>query len=159
MAQPPVVHAETLYLPPAPTRKGQEREDWSQVPGAELVYLWMAANLGRRTPVPTETIPGDPGTYARVDDNRWMADCHGCGTGLVVSTDDPRFGCTQCGRDWVPLIVPSPEEVATIDADLGAIEGRRFWWAEGDPRNPVQPEPPIPPRDPSWPDPSQEDME
>lgn len=139
-----IVQAETYYLPPPP-RRGQTAQDWSQVPGAELVYLWAETHLHRRVAVPTDTVPDHPGLYARIDDGRWLGECDACGSAWIVSVHDPRFGCVMCLRDWVPLILP--EDVAAAEAEALALD-RRFWWNPADPTNPnvpiVDPGPVLP---------------
>lgn len=135
-----ILRAETYYLPPPP-RRGQPVQDWSQVPGAELVYKWVEYRLGWRVPVPTATVPADPGLYARIDDGRWIAECI-CGAAWMVSVIDARFGCAQCRRDWVPLILP--DDVAAAEAEALALD-HRFWWHPDDPNNPAPPpEPEVP---------------
>lgn len=152
-----IVQAETYYLPPPP-RRGQTPQDWSQVPGSELIYKWALTNLGRRVPVPTGTVDGHPGLYARIDDGRWLAECDvpGCGAAWIVSVldPDPRFGCIECKRDWVPLIVP--DDVPAAEAEALALD-RRFWWHADDPRNPAEdPVEPAPePEPPAEPDPEE----
>jgi hypothetical protein len=131
-----IVQAETYYLPPSP-RRGQPAQDWAQVPGAELVYRWVESRFGWRVSVPTAFVPDDPGLYARIDDGRWVAECI-CGAAWIVSVLDPRFGCAECRRDWVPLIVP--DDIAAAEAEALALV-RRFWFHADDPRNPA---PPIP---------------
>lgn len=134
----PVVRAETYYLPPPP-RRGQPVADWSQVPGAELVYLWLNYRMGRRTPVPTEAVPDAPPVYARINQNRWIGDCAACGSAAIVSVTDLRFGCAECLRDWVPLI--APDDVDAVEAELLLIPQTylRNWWHVDDPANPTQP--------------------
>lgn len=134
-----IVQAETYYLPPPP-RRGQPAQDWSQVPGAELIYRWAEYRLYRRITVPTATVPDHQGLYARIDDGRWLAECDACGSAWIISVVDPRFGCvdTVCKRDWVPLIVP--DDPAAAEAEALALP-RRFWWHPDDPRNPNIPEP------------------
>ncbi|ROQ69167.1 hypothetical protein EDD93_3664 [Streptomyces sp. 840.1] len=141
-----IVQAETNYLPPPP-RRGQTAQDWSQVPGAELLYRWVETRFGWRVPVPTAFVPDDPGLYARIDDGRWVAECT-CGAAWIVSVLDPRFGCAQCQRDWVPLIVP--DDIAAAEAEALALV-RRFWFHPDDPRNPAPPIPEEPeaPADPA----------
>ncbi|MER7806173.1 hypothetical protein [Streptomyces sp900116325] len=139
-----IVQAETYYLPPTP-RRGQTPQDWSQVPGAELVYKWLEYKMGRRVPVPTEFVPDHPGLYARIDDGRWVAECDNCRSAWIVSVLDPRFGCGECKRDWVPLIVP--DDIPAAEAEALALP-RRWWWNPADPLNPVQPEPEPDPEEP-----------
>ncbi|PVD01352.1 hypothetical protein [Streptomyces sp. CS014] len=139
-----VVRAETYYVPPPP-RRGQPPLDWSGVPAAELVYLWMEARMGRRLPLPTETV--DETYYAQINQNRWCALCV-CGSAAIVSPTDPRFGCTECGYGWVTLIFP--EDVDTVEEQL-LLEPRphlRNWWHPDDPANPYDPPQPPPPFEP-----------
>ncbi|MFI2314081.1 hypothetical protein AMK17_25395 [Streptomyces sp. CB00072] len=145
-----IVQAETYYLPPPP-RRGQPAQDWSQVPGAELVYRWAEYRLSRRVSVPTASVPDHPGLYARIDDGRWLAECDACRAAWIVSVLDPRFGCVECKRDWVPLIVPT--DIPAAEAEALAQGLSRFWWHPDDPRNPYAPEPPIEPEPPVEPDP------
>ncbi|MDQ0795568.1 hypothetical protein [Streptomyces sp. B1I3] len=144
-----IVQAETYYLPPPP-RRGQIPQDWSQVPGAELVYKWVEYRMGRRVPVPTGWVPDHPGLYARIDDGRWLVECDACQSAWIVSVLDPRFGCAECKQAWVPLIVP--EDIAAAEAEALALE-RRWWWHPDDPLNPVQPPEPEPGTEPEEPQP------
>ncbi|MYZ38352.1 MULTISPECIES: hypothetical protein [unclassified Streptomyces] len=143
----PVLRAETYYLPPGP-RPGRPAPDWSGIAGAELVYHWVDYRLGRRTPVPTAFVLGAPPVYARVNHNRWLGDCANCGSACLVSLVDLRFGCTECKRDWVTLIVP--DDPGTVEAEMMQIPQThlRNWWHPEDPANPI---PPVPPEDPGAP--------
>lgn len=136
----PVVRAETYYLPPPP-RRGQPAEDWSQVPGAELVYRWINYRLNRRLTPPTEFVPDAPPVYARINQNRWLGDCANCGNGAIVSVTDLRFGCTECQRDWVELIVP--DDVAAVETEMLLVTPPiyRNWYNPDDPNNPDAPQP------------------
>jgi hypothetical protein len=142
----PVVRAEAYYLPPPP-RRGRPAEDWSQIPGAELVYHWIDYRLSRRTPIPTEFVPDAAPVYARINQNRWLGDCANCGNACIVSMVDLRFGCTECLRDWVVLIVP--DDVAAVEAEmlLTPEPYLRNWWHPDDPNNPY--EPPVDPGGPT----------
>ncbi|MEU0691557.1 hypothetical protein [Streptomyces uncialis] len=133
-----VVRAETYYTPP----HTMPRDAWAGVPGAELVYRWIVYRLGRRPPLPDGPVPDVPPVYARVDHNRWLAECV-CGSAAVVSPVDPRWGCTECGYGWITMILPSAEEVPVIEAALMAIPQPhlRMWWHPDDPANP---NPPVP---------------
>ncbi|MCX4974210.1 hypothetical protein [Streptomyces sp. NBC_00620] len=128
-----VVRAETYYLPPP--RLPQDA--WADVPGAELIYRWIEERMGRRVPLPEGTLDGVPPVYARVNQNRWLADCV-CGSAAIVSLVDPRWGCTQCGYGWATLVVPTAEETAVIEAELLTIPQPhlRNWWNPLDPNNP-----------------------
>lgn len=138
-----VVRAETFYLPPPPL----PRDAWADVPGAELIYRWVEARMGRRVPLPDSTLDDEPPVYARVNQNRWLADCV-CGSAAIVSPVDPRWGCTECGYGWVAMVVPTADEIAVIEASLILIAKPhlRNWWNPLDPNNPDRP--PEPPADP-----------
>lgn len=140
-----VVRAETYYLPPRPL----PADAWTGIPPAELVFTWMEYRMSRRIPLPEGYIDGVPPVYARVNQNRWIADCV-CGSAAVVSPADPRWGCTECGYGWVQMIVPTPEQVAEIEAAL-LLEPKTYlrnWWHPEDPANPnppiTEPVPPLP---------------
>ncbi|MEU0359911.1 hypothetical protein [Streptomyces cyaneofuscatus] len=135
----PVVRAETYYLPPPP-RRGQPPMDWSGVPAAELVYLYMEFRVGRRLTKPTGTV--DETYYAQINQNRWVVQCV-CRSAAIVSPTDPRFACTECGYGWASIVFP--EDPAAVEEEL-LLEPRphlRNWWHDDDPTNPyrVEPEP------------------
>lgn len=141
-----VVRAENYYLPPSPL----PADAWADVPPAELVFAWYEYQMGRRVTPPDGVLEGEPALYARVDSNRWIAECV-CGSAAVISPADPRWACTTCGYGWVGLIVPSPSEVVAIEAELlkQPRPNKRFWWAIDDPANPDRPtDAPIPPTEP-----------
>jgi hypothetical protein len=142
-----VVRAESYFVPPS----SLPRDAWADVPPAELVFTWFEYQMGRRAEMPAETLNDEPALYARVDANRWLAECV-CGSACVISPADPRWGCTSCGYGWVALIVPSPAEVAAIEAQLlkQPRPNLRMWWDPNDPKNPDRPtDAPIPPTEPS----------
>jgi hypothetical protein len=141
-----VVRAENYYVPPRP----MPADAWADTPPAELVYVWTEYRLSRRVPLPDGVLEGEPALYARVDANRWLVQCV-CGSADIISPADPRWGCVTCGYGWVSIIVPSPSEVATIEAALltQPRPAKRFWWNPDDPENPDRPtEAPIPPTEP-----------
>lgn len=141
----PVVRAEAVYTPPAP----EPVNAWSGMPAAELVYLYLETRTQRRIERPTEDT-GDS-YFARINQNRWIADCS-CGSAQVVSPADPRYGCVECGWGWCALVFP--DDVAAVEAQM-LLEPKpayRNWWHPSDPLNPVQPEPdPEPTPDPEVP--------
>jgi hypothetical protein len=125
-----VVRAEKFYTPPPP----QPLDAWAGIPGAELVWRWYETRMGRRVTPPEETV--DDSTFARINQNRWVADCTSCGSAQVVSPTDPRYACTECQWGWYPLVFP--EDPATVEASLmGLKPGLRNWWHPDDPKNPV----------------------
>lgn len=131
----PVQRAETFYLPPA----SQPPTAWALVPPAERVFRWIEHRAQRRVSAPDGTLLGQR-AWARINHNRWVADCP-CGSAQVVSPADPRTACTECGYGWVPLVFP---------ADVDAVEAS---VAEELPhlRNWVNPDDPDP-----WPAPAEE---
>lgn len=139
-----VVRAETYYVPP----RNMPPDVWKDVPGAELVFRWVEHQMGRRVTPPDSTLEGVPLVYARVNQNRWLADCV-CRSAAIISPSDPRWACTQCGYGWAAMVVPTAEEVAAIEAELMAIPmpHLRNWW------NPADPDPMNPSRPPEVPDP------
>ncbi|MET9517043.1 hypothetical protein [Streptomyces sp. NPDC002994] len=135
-----VVRAETFYLPP-PT---QPRDAWDHLPAAERVFRWIEYRMQRRVVPPEGTV--DQAYYARINGNRWVADCI-CGSAQVTSPTDTRYACTECGWGWCALIFP--EDVASVEASLMPLAPHlRHWWHADDPLNPVQPEPPAEPEPP-----------
>jgi hypothetical protein len=130
-----VVRAETYYLPPYPLPP----DAWLNVPPAELAYRWIEFRTGRRVPLPDDVLGGVPPVYARINQNRWCADCV-CASAAAISPTDPRWGCTECGYGWVPIIVPTEEEIAEIEAELLKIPQPhlRNWWHPDDPNNPLR---------------------
>lgn len=126
----PVVRAETFYLPP-PAR---HPEDWSLIPPAQLVFRWVEVRLQRRA-VPPEGVLIGQQAYARINHNRWVADCV-CGSAQVVSPKDPRMACPECGFGWVRLVFP--EDADAVEASVAdELPHLRNWWADDDPANPA----------------------
>jgi hypothetical protein len=127
-----VVRAEKYYTPPP----REPADAWASVPAAELVWRWMEYRTSRRL-VPPEGDTGEVG-YARINQNRWIADCSSCGSAAVVSPTDPRFACTECQWGWVTLVFPA--DPAAVEAGLMALKpGLRNWWNDDDPANPYPP--------------------
>ncbi|MGW7085010.1 hypothetical protein ACWGH2_16180 [Streptomyces sp. NPDC054871] len=135
-----VQRAENYYVPPYPN----PADAWVDVPGAELVYAWLEARTGRRIKRPDEVLADEPAIWARISQNRWVADCV-CGSASMISLTDPRWGCTECGYGWVPLIVPTPEVAEAAEAQLVTIvrPHLRNWWQPDDP-HPMNPSRPVP---------------
>ncbi|MFJ6905614.1 hypothetical protein [Streptomyces griseoluteus] len=127
----PVVRAETFYTPPPP----QPADLWKDVPAAERVWLWYEVRMGRRVTPPDGTV--DDVYFARINQNRWLADCS-CGSAAVVSPTDPRYACTECGWGWCTLIFPA--DPAAVETSLMGIKPNlRNWWHPDDPNNPDRP--------------------
>lgn len=129
-----VVRAETFYLPPPPL----PADAWADVPAALLVWRWYETRMGRRVVPPADTDLTGETYFARINQNRWIADCSSCGSAAVVSPTDPRYACTECGWGWSALIFPA--EVASVEASLmGLKPALRNWWNDLDPLNPNAP--------------------
>lgn len=132
-----VVRAETYYTPPP----REPADAWAGVPAAELVWRWMEYRTGRRLIPPVESV--EDVYFARIDQNRWLADCTSCGSAAIVSPTDPRFACTECQWGWCSLLFPL--DVDAVEASLmGQKPGRRTWWNPDDPKNPDRPPDPAP---------------
>jgi len=78
-------------------------------------YLVMVRGMYMRMgfgplPAPTEdNIFGE--VSARINHGRWIADCAGCNSALVVDLGQPVFMCVECGnaandRKWLKVTVP-----------------------------------------------------
>ena len=128
----PVLRAETFYLPPP---AGRRTEDWSAIPPAERVFRWAELRQQRRLVPPQGFVLGQS-AYARINHNRWVADCP-CGSAQVVSPKDARLACTECGLGWITLTFPAdPEAVeASVLEDLPSL---RNWWHDDDPAYPYR---------------------
>jgi hypothetical protein len=132
-----VVRAETFYLPPS----NLPRDAWADVPAAELVWRWIEYRMGRRAVPPEGQV--DESYYARINQNRWIADCSSCGSAQVVSPSDPRYACTECQWGWCVLIFP--DDIAAVETPLLPFKpGFRNWWHPDDPNNPDRPPEPTP---------------
>ena len=124
----PVLRAETFYLPPP----RQPADAWDLIPPAERVFAWIEYRAQRRVVPPDGYIIGQR-TWARINHNRWVADCP-CGSAQVVSPADPRLACTECGYGWV--LVVFPEDVAAVEASVEALLPHLRNW--------VHPDDPVP---------------
>jgi hypothetical protein len=131
-----VVRAETFYTPPP----REPADAWADVPAAELVWRWMEYRTGRRLVPPEADV--DDTYYARINQNRWLADCSSCGSAAIVSPTDPRYACTECQWGWCALVFPA--DPAAVEASLMALKpGLRNWWNDLDPNNPNRPPDPV----------------
>ncbi|MFE7927781.1 hypothetical protein ACFU6S_03450 [Streptomyces sp. NPDC057456] len=127
-----VVRAEAFYTPPP----SMPKDAWKDVPAAELVWKWIESRMGRRVTPPEGEVDQSP-YWARINQNRWVADCI-CGSAQVVSPTDQRYACTECGWGWVSVIFPS--DPAAVEASLlSKAPFLRTWWNPLDPRNPDVP--------------------
>lgn len=122
----PVVRAESFYLPPP----NQPPGSWALVPAAERVFRWVELKQQRRLVAPSGFVIGHK-IWARINHNRWVADCP-CGSAQVVTPADPRLACTECGAGWFELVFPEdPAGAEAAVADL--LPHERNWWHPDDP--------------------------
>ncbi|GAB2714382.1 hypothetical protein [Streptomyces bullii] len=124
--QIPVERAEAFYLPPP----SEPAEAWALVPPAERVFRWVELRQQRRITPPDGFLIGQR-LYARINHNRWVADCP-CGSAQVVTPVDPRFACTECGYGWVTLIFPVDVDAAEASV-AEELPHLRNWWHSDDP--------------------------
>lgn len=130
----PVVRAEDFYAPPAPLKP----DDWKLVPPAELVLRWYEYRFQRRIPTPSAVLLGEV-LWARINRNRWVADCP-CRSAQVVTPADPRFACPECGAGW--MTVRFPDDVAAAEQAVAGLDvADANWW---NPADPSAPEPTVP---------------
>ncbi|TXS30723.1 hypothetical protein EAO71_20215 [Streptomyces sp. ms191] len=116
----PITRAETFYTPPP----DQPPTDWDLVPPAERVWRWVEQRQQRHLIPPDGYILGQQ-VWARINHGRWVADCP-CGSAQVVTPDDPRMACTECGYGWI--VVEFPEDVAAAEtAVLEELPHLRNW--------------------------------
>lgn len=120
-----VIRAESFYLPPPM----QPHTVWDPVPPAERVFRWAELRQQRRLVPPTGYVLGHR-IFARINHNRWVADCP-CGSAQVVTPADPRMACTECLAGWFDLIFP--EDPATAEASVAnELPHERNWWHPDD---------------------------
>jgi len=88
-------------------------------------YLVMVRGMYMRMgfgplPEPTEAnISGE--VAARINHGRWLVDCPGCNSALVVDLSEPVFMCVECGNagndgKWLKVTVPT--DLAAIETEL-----------------------------------------
>jgi ribosomal protein L37AE/L43A len=75
-----------------------------------VTRMYMGMGFGQ-LPDPTEV--NTTGTVAaRINHGRWLVDCPGCNSALVVDLGQPVFMCVECGNaandgKWFAVTVPS----------------------------------------------------
>ncbi|MBE4790670.1 hypothetical protein HW846_46360 [Streptomyces sp. NE06-02F] len=122
----PVVRAETFYQPSHPQPPGA----WALIAPAERVIRWYEDRVQRRVRPPDGFVIGQK-AFARINHNRWVADCP-CGSAQVVTPADPRMACTECGYGWLALVFP--EDVAAVEESVvDKLPHLRNWWHPDDP--------------------------
>ncbi|MGW0647899.1 hypothetical protein ACWD4T_03685 [Streptomyces umbrinus] len=124
----PVERAEGYYLPPP--GPSVPADAWALVPPAERVWRWVELQQQRRLTPPDGFVIGHR-AYARINHNRWVADCP-CGSAQVVTPSDPRMACTECGYGWLALVLP--EDVEAVEESVAdKLPHLRNWWHPDDP--------------------------
>ncbi len=121
-----VARAETFYLPPP----DQPANAWALIPPAERVFRWVEARQGRRLVPPDGFLLGHR-VFARINHNKWVADCP-CGSAQVVTPADPRLACTECGAGWFRLVFPADPAAAEAEV-TDELPHLRNWWHPEDP--------------------------
>ncbi|MFE5675115.1 hypothetical protein ACFQ7B_07505 [Streptomyces erythrochromogenes] len=120
-----VRRAQHFYAPPP----GQRPDAWDLVPPAERVWRWYEQQMQRRVTPPAGVLLG-ASIYARINHGRWVADCP-CGSAQVVTPDDPRFACPECGYGWARLEFPASPAAAEAEVSAKAPHERN-WWHDQD---------------------------
>jgi ribosomal protein L37AE/L43A len=81
--------------------------------------MYMGMGFG---PLPDPTAGNTSGEVAaRINHGRWLVDCPGCNSALVVDLSQPVFMCVECGNagnegKWFTVAVPRNR--AAIEAEL-----------------------------------------
>ena len=125
MREIPVRRAQHFYTPPP----SQRADAWDLVPAAERVWHWYEQQMQRRVRAPHGMLIGAD-TFARINHGRWVADCV-CGSAQVVTPDDPRFACPECGWGWARIIFPD-QPAAAEAAVAERAPHERNWWHDDD---------------------------
>ncbi|MEU9861336.1 hypothetical protein AB0D99_10690 [Streptomyces sp. NPDC047971] len=133
-----VVRAEEFYLPPPELSP----DSWVLLPPAERVWRWVEYKQQRRVTPPEGVLLGVQ-LWARINHNRWLADCP-CGSAQVATPADPRFACTECGYGWAALVFP--EDPAAVEDALAELLPHERNWTHPDAPPPARVVPPSPPR-------------
>ena len=81
--------------------------------------MYMGMGFG---PLPEPTAGNTSGEVsARINHGRWLVDCGGCNSALVVDLSELVFMCVECGnnhndRKWLRVIIPRNRKA--IEAEL-----------------------------------------
>ena len=95
-------------------------------------YLTMVRGMYMRMgfgPLPDPTEDNTSGEVAaRINHGRWLVDCGGCNSALVVDLAQPVFMCVECANaandgKWFKVTVPSNRKA--IEAELQAEQQRQ----------------------------------
>tara|TARA_Y100000310_G_scaffold46368_1_gene43059 strand:+ start:628 stop:1053 length:426 start_codon:yes stop_codon:yes gene_type:complete len=81
--------------------------------------MYMGMGFG---PLPEPTAGNTAGEVAaRINHGRWLVDCPGCNSALVIDLSQPAFMCVECGNNhnnqkWLRVITPRNRKA--IEAEL-----------------------------------------
>ena len=81
--------------------------------------MYMAMGFGPLSAPGRSNISGE--VAARINHGRWLVDCGGCNSALVVDLSDPVFMCVECanaGNDGKWFAVTVPTDRAAIEIEL-----------------------------------------
>jgi ribosomal protein L37AE/L43A len=97
-----------------------QHNDLQPEPYLEMVRrMYMGMGFGQ-LPEPTGgNVSGK--VAARINHGRWLVDCPGCNSALVISLSQPVFMCVECGNianegNWFHVTVPTNRKA--IEAEL-----------------------------------------
>ena len=81
--------------------------------------MYMGMGFG---PLPEPASGNTSGEVAaRINHGRWLVDCPGCNSALVIDLSQPSFMCVECGNaanggKWFKVTVPT--DLAAIETEL-----------------------------------------
>ena len=89
--------------------------------------MYMGMGFGQ-LPAPTaDNVSGK--VAARINHGRWLVDCAGCNSALVVDLGQPVFMCVECGnaandRKWLKVTVPRNRKAIETELLKRPMNGR-----------------------------------
>ena len=89
--------------------------------------MYMRMGFGT---LPDLTADNTAGTVAaRINHGRWLVDCGGCNSALVVDLSHPGFMCVECGNaanegKWFTVTVPSNRKAIETELLKRPMNGR-----------------------------------
>jgi hypothetical protein len=97
-----------------------QHSDLQPEPYLAMVWrMYMAIGFGQLAEPTEDNTSGE--VAARINHGRWLVDCAGCNSALVVDLGWEFFMCVECGnnhneRKWLRVVVPEQREA--IEAEL-----------------------------------------
>lgn len=95
---------------------------------------WIQRTLQRQgIPPISDWEPDAPPVPARIDDNRWIADCpeEMCSGSEFVDWEWPYFVCLACGSGAYEVTFPAQREAIEAELMKRPNPGNR-WWSPGE---------------------------